>query len=104
MTRSRASVSLANVQAEAKDGTVFGLTDANNQGLVNQTFYKYATVSGTAGYVPLSPVTNDKLDPYVGYWVHAYQPCTLLVPARAVGRQRKHGGRRGRPRDKSKQS
>ena len=75
-----ASVSLANVQAQAKDGTVYGLTDANNQGLLNQTFYKYAAARGAMGYVALSPVTNDKLDPYVGYWVHAYQPCTLLVP------------------------
>ena len=59
---------------------MFSLTDANNQGLVDQTFYKYAEVGGVMGYAALSPNNNDKLDAYVGYWVHAYQPCTLLVP------------------------
>ena len=76
------SVNLRDVQVLAlnADGTTtpISLVDANTQGYVSATFYKYA---GAAGYVPVAANQGDNsLRPYIGYWVHAYQACTLLVP------------------------
>ena len=50
---------------------------ANNLAVVSDTFYDY--VGGA--YVPVARANGGRLVPYVGYWVLAYQPCTLLVPS-----------------------
>ena len=43
-------------------------------GLVSASIYYYN--STLKAYSP----QTTQLDPYVGYWIFAYQPCTLLVP------------------------
>jgi len=43
-------------------------------GVLSPYIYDYNT--STSGY----SLQTTELDPYVGYWIFAYQPCTLLVP------------------------
>ena len=75
------SVNLRDLQVQDGNGNAFSLVDANTQALVSNTLYRYSLANGGMGYVALSPTKSDILAPYVGYWVLAYQPCTLLVPS-----------------------
>ena len=54
----------------------YGYTDAVNLGLISGTLYSYDSASNK--YVAQDGAKT--LDPYVGYWILALQPCTLLVP------------------------
>ncbi len=45
--------------------------------IVQNTLYSYDTA--TNAYNALNPSTGA-LNPYVGYWIFAFQPCTLTVP------------------------
>ena len=53
---------------------------ASTPAVVQATLYSYDT--STNAYAALSPAT-DLLNPYVGYWIFAFQPCTLSVPVPA---------------------
>ena len=53
---------------------------ASTPAVVQATLYSYNT--STNAYAALSPAT-DLLNPYVGYWIFAFQPCTLSVPVPA---------------------
>ncbi len=53
---------------------------ASTPAVVQSTLYSYNT--STNAYAALSPAT-DVLNPYVGYWIFAFQPCTLNVPVPA---------------------
>ena len=53
---------------------------ASTPAVVQATLYRYDTSSNA--YAALVPAT-DVLNPYVGYWVFAFQPCTLSVPVPA---------------------
>ena len=75
------SVKLSDLQVQDGGGNAFSLVDANNQALVSSTLYRYSLANGSMGYVALLPTKGDILAPYVGYWVLAYQPCTLLIPS-----------------------
>jgi len=53
---------------------------ASTPAVVQATLYSYNT--STNAYAALSPA-SDVLNPYVGYWIFAFQPCTLSVPVPA---------------------
>ena len=55
------------------------LPDASTQGLVSPDFYQYDSAKNAYSAVS-SLTTGTRILPYVGYWVHAYRDCTLLVP------------------------
>ena len=76
-------VRLQNIQVATLDGDlqpfVGGLGDASAQGLTSSVFFEYDSTAGQ--YVVDDGTGPDaRLRPYVGYWVHAYRACTLLVP------------------------
>jgi len=54
----------------------YGYTDAVSLGLISGTLYSY----DSAGNKYVAQDATKTLDPYVGYWILALQPCTLLVP------------------------
>ncbi len=53
---------------------------ASTPAVVQATLYSYNT--STNAYAALSPVT-DLLNPYIGYWIFAFQPSTLSIPVPA---------------------
>ncbi|MGI4790153.1 MAG: S53 family peptidase [Janthinobacterium lividum] len=82
------SVLFADITVIASTGATGALATST---IVLPTLYDYNTTS--LQYDPLAPVTDpttkvpsytdstvDLLSPYVGYWVFAYQSCTLSVP------------------------
>ena len=76
-------VRLQNIQVTTLDTDpqpfVGNLGDASAQGLTSSVFFEYD--SPTNKYVVDDGTGPDaRLRPYVGYWVHAYRACTLLVP------------------------
>ena len=74
-------VLLQNMQVleTANSNVPLSLTDADTAGLASAVFYDYN--SSTNKYEPVNGFTSGtKILPYVGYWVHAYRDCTLLVP------------------------
>ncbi len=71
-------------------GTPTDLKTASDNAVLSFTFYKYGVTQAapnTLTYLPVTPASItppapiNTLDPYLGYWVLAYQPCTLLVPS-----------------------
>ena len=56
----------------------YSYTDAVSLGLISGTLYSYTNNATSTGYAPQD--ATKTLDPYVGYWILALQPCTLLVP------------------------
>lgn len=70
---------LSSIAVVNSAGTAVGLlTDAASATVVQPTLYGF---SGTS-YTPLAPAA-DSLAPYAGYWVFAFQKCSLSVPAPA---------------------
>ncbi len=53
---------------------------ASTPSVVEATLYSYDMSTGT--YAALAPATAA-LTPYAGYWIFAFQPCTLSVPVPA---------------------
>ncbi|HEX5323604.1 MAG TPA: hypothetical protein VFW40_07445, partial [Capsulimonadaceae bacterium] len=52
--------------------------NGNKTGLVGDTFYTWQP--GDAAYEVL-PASSSSLQPFEGYWLFAFQPCTLIFPA-----------------------
>ncbi|MGI4792331.1 MAG: beta strand repeat-containing protein [Janthinobacterium lividum] len=82
-------VLLQNIQVSGTDSAnaVFtgSLTNADALGLVSAVFYQYGldkTVTPNAyDYIPENGFTSGSvIIPYIGYWVHAYGECELLIP------------------------
>ena len=76
-------VRLQNIQVATPDADpqpfVGGLSDASAQGLTSSVFFEYSSPANA--YIAGDGTGPDaRLRPYVGYWVHAYRACTLLVP------------------------
>jgi len=66
-------VALAALQAVSQSGGVYPVGTLGS--IVSQTLYTYGP--GATAYVP---VTGGSLTPFAGYWILAYQPCTLVFP------------------------
>lgn len=82
-------VLLQNLVVVGTDGSnqpfVGGLVDASAAGLMSAVFYKYELdITAKPNVYDYQPVdgftTGSKIQPYVGYWVHAYGECQLRVP------------------------
>ncbi|HEX5324817.1 MAG TPA: hypothetical protein VFW40_13600, partial [Capsulimonadaceae bacterium] len=55
----------------------FNLANANINGLIGGTLYTWQTTDTTA--YETQPVSSAALQPYEGYWIFAFQPCTLVL-------------------------
>ena len=72
-------------------GPPLTLADADTAGYARQVLYTYPagatayqTVAAPSATSSLGhPADQNSVQPYAGYWVRIYQPCTLLIPAPA---------------------
>jgi subtilase family serine protease len=72
------SVPLSSITATAGTGQSGPL--ASTPAVVQPTLYSFDTT--TNAYNALNPA-SDSLNPYIGYWIFAFQSCTLSVPVPA---------------------
>jgi hypothetical protein len=70
------AVSLSGVTVSSSAGKSFSLKDANLAGLISVTLYSYP--AGSSAYQTTGE--DGSLSPYTGYWVYAFQPCSLSLP------------------------
>lgn len=55
----------------------YSFLNANKAGYIGATFYTWQPGDTTYEMLPASTGT---LDPYLGYWIYVFQPCTLIFP------------------------
>lgn len=58
--------------------TTYTYANANLAGIVGENFYTYQP--GDSAYEVL-PASSGTLQPFEGYWVYAFEPCTVIFPA-----------------------
>lgn len=58
-------------------GNTYSFADANLAGRVGATFYTWQP--GDSEYETVT--STGSLQPFIGYWVYAFKPCTLIFPA-----------------------
>lgn len=73
-------VSLSNVRVQDAAGKQYSLKDAAGAGLIQTTLYSYP--AGSTKYQSVGP--TGSLEPFMGYWIHALRPCTLVIAAPGV--------------------
>jgi uncharacterized repeat protein (TIGR03803 family) len=71
-----AAVPLSSLIVMDGAGHSYSLTQADLNGLVYNTLYGYDTASNS-----YQAHTTDAIQPYVGYWIDAFETCTLQIPS-----------------------
>ena len=71
------TISLANVVVTAGGKSYTGISAASTAGVVSYILYSYP--AGSTAYV--SENGTGSFDPYIGYWMYAFRPCTLTITA-----------------------
>lgn len=70
------SVTASSLQVKNGSAT-YSIGNANKAGVIGATFYTWQP--GDTVYVVL-PISTSTLQPYLGYWIYAFKPCTLIFP------------------------
>jgi hypothetical protein len=80
---STSQISVANLQFKTTDGTTLSFVQATSSAtgslVIDPTLYAYDQTSNTYTAVK----GTDKLQPWQGYWIKAYQDVTLIIPTGA---------------------
>ena len=68
-------LSMSSLVVVDSSGNTYNLSQANAKGIVYATLYGYDTATGQ-----YDSHIGDSLQPYTGYWIDAFQGCTLQMP------------------------
>ncbi|MCS7263644.1 MAG: M6 family metalloprotease domain-containing protein [Armatimonadetes bacterium] len=66
------------LQVMNRNGQIFSLKDAVQRGLILDTVFYYSVTSDPPSYFAIK-VEDWLLQPFTGYWVYKFQPCSLVV-------------------------
>ncbi|MEM1544756.1 MAG: hypothetical protein QW795_08755 [Candidatus Bathyarchaeia archaeon] len=66
------------VQVMLKSGQIFSLQEAVQRGIVMGVVYHYSVTLDPPAYVAIN-VGDWVLQPFTGYWIYKFQPCSLVV-------------------------
>ncbi len=77
-----ASVMFSSMQVEESNSATWTMQQAISRGLIMGTLFAYDPPSN--GYTWEQQLPNVRMDPYMGYWLYAYEDLTLVIPQPAV--------------------
>ena len=71
-------VNASAVQVMTKSGQILSLSEAVQRGFIMDTVFHYSVTSDPPSYAAIK-VEDWLLQPFTGYWIYKFQPCSLVV-------------------------
>ncbi|MCS7186627.1 MAG: M6 family metalloprotease domain-containing protein [Armatimonadota bacterium] len=75
------------VQVMLKSGQVFSLQEAVQRGIIMGVVYHYSVTLDPPTYSAIN-VSDWVLQPFTGYWIYKFQPCSLVISPMPSSRSR----------------
>jgi len=80
-------VSSSAVQVMLGSGQVLSLQEAVQRGIIMGVVYHYSVTSDPPAYAAIN-ISDWVLQPFTGYWIYKFQPCSLVVSPAPSSRSR----------------